>query len=137
MALAQILIVFLLITKLNNSTILLVIKVSFARNMKILGKMLLIQIINFLLSRFVLMENFVLLLITNPKFHSSWYTRCKKIYNFIYMLIRQFGVQSQHSTIDPSVFMLTIFKIIEEIPRITTISPFNVHFGRKTRILKT
>lgn len=52
------------------------------------------------------------------------------------MLIRQSGAQSQPSIIDRSVFMLTIFRITEEIPRITTMSLWNAHFGRKTRILK-
>ena len=60
----------------------------------------------------------------------------KKISSFTYTPIKQFGAPSRQIIIDQCAFMLTIFKILEEIQNNIIMNLSNVHFGKKTKTLK-
>lgn len=131
MEVVMIIIAHLLITKLSNSIIRVVIRVNSAKNMNFLGKMLLIQTTRCLSNHFVLMANFVHSLTTSLRYQSNLSIKCRKIKNFIYMPIKQFGVRLLLITTAPTVFMLIIFKTIEEIQNNIIMNLFNVLSGEK------
>ncbi len=117
--------------KSSNCTIQVAIKVNFVKSMSCLEKM---PTIRLLLGLSVLMESIVHLRTTSHRFQFSWLINCRKIYNFIFMLIRQFGVLILLTIIDLFVFMPIIFKTLEEIQNSITTSLYNVNSGKKMKI---
>lgn len=98
--------------------------------------MLSIQIIAVPSSPYADMDNFVLLLTIKASYQFNWLISSQKHSSFISTCTRQFGVPSLLIIIDLSAFMLITFKIIEGIPKNTTMNHKNVQTGRKIKILK-
>lgn len=109
-------------------------KVSIVKNILLQKKKQKDKIIKKDLNHFAHIVSFVLLLIIMINFPSNLLINYLELQSFIYIVIKPFGVLLQQIIIDLNVFMLTIFKIIEEIQNYITINQNNVQIGRKMKV---
>ena len=126
----------ILTTKFNSCITLVAIKANTVKNIRSLEKMLLIPTTTQLSNLFALTANFVHSLMTKLKFHFNSSTKWKKTWNFIYILLKLFGVLLSLIIIVGNASMLTTYKTIEEIRKSIIMNQFSAHFGKKMTISK-